>query len=217
MLYFSTSEAQGRNAQSKYYVEISLFPGNSITNDIRNLDNTTVGTAAEYLPTTDFAVDTRNTFAYVFGGQYLLGFSYNYYTQTFKRDASASDSSRDDKITTQVYGPTVGVLSGNWRFLFTYFMGGSHEFSEYAEDINGTVTFEAVHSSSQVTGTQFHIGYSFPISTKMEFGAALIYKDIAFKKQARTGTGAFPEQEVPAGQQTKLGGWDPMISMIFRF
>lgn len=217
-LYATAANAQGRNMTAKYYVEISFFPGFSNNNDTSAMTGASV---ADIPPTNKFTLDTRNTFAYVFGGQYLLGFNYNMYTYSEKKNATAAEDSIDKKDTTTVYGPTFGVMSGNWRFIFTYYMGGTRTFKDYSTTLAGAVQADNTVTNSSPSGYQLVIGYSIPTRPWLEFGAALVYKDIKFAKQGRvdnvTPGNSFADKEVLAGQRYQLNGWDPMISMIYRF
>lgn len=216
----ASSKSSSSSGPSGFLLELNFFPTLSDKNVATDRIAGTASTA-EYKVSNKSGFDTRNSISYVTGSGLLLGITYNMYTLTESRSASASDDKL--KITDEIsaYGPSLGYALGNWRFIYTHYMSGERKFHDYKANSSGTVTFDNLTKQTGMEGYQLLIGYSFPVTGWFELGTALVNQNMVFKKQSRvdkvTTSDSFPTQTIPSKQRQKISSWDPMISFMFRF
>ncbi len=219
ILFFSSvSYAQSRSGTSGYgiYLEETFFPVYVNENDTTAVTNSTTDVADEK----GLGFYTRTTLGYMlFGGSWMIGLTYNYYTLTTKRAAVAGgDEGLKESTNESQFGPTIGWFSGGFRTLFTFFVSGEKEFAKKNFNDAGTVTSNVMYTNKDVSGFQLTLGYTFTL-WGVEFGPSLVYSSVLYGKQK------FKDKQNPGNNistfplstDNKKEELNPMISIIARF
>ncbi len=210
---FASNAQSGRNAS--YYLDATLFPVWVDRNDTRSISAgaTEVGTES------GLGYDARFTAGYLLGHDYLIGLTYNMYSLKTKRDAvSGGDSGLEETTEHNEWGPTVGWLPGNWRFLFTMFMGGKKTVHSINSDDSGT-TGDVTITNTGVGGFQFVGGYTFQIGSNFGAGPSLVYRSLSFDKQSKVNAlnGSENYDDMSLSSKAIEGTLSAMFTMVFTF
>jgi hypothetical protein len=166
--------------------------------------------------------DLRSTLGLKFWEKMVVGFTYGYARSPSSRDASAgANDSLERTLSRHEYGPTVGFTTGNLRFLFTYFLGGTEKLIEKGFLADGTPTRDFSLKNYLRNGMQFVVGYSFNITSSIQIGPSLAYRTVKYKEQDAFNA-LDPDPSVnytaqPFTTDAKESDLLPMISLVFNF
>jgi hypothetical protein len=171
------ASSNGRNI----YFETSIFPEYVNRNDTGSI-TTSPGVATE----TGLGYDTRTSLGFVFANSLVVGATYNLYHLQTKRDAvSGGEDGLDETTHTEQWGPMIGWLGANWRFLATYFMSGKNAVETRNFDTSET-TGDVTITKTKISGYQLAAGYSFYLTPSFALGPTVIYRNITYANQSKT-------------------------------
>ncbi|WP_413291150.1 hypothetical protein [Bdellovibrio sp. HCB337] len=177
--------------------------------------NTAPGVATQ----SGLGFDLRTTLGYTFGGNYLVGVTYNTYSLSTKRAAvSGGDSGLEETTSQSEMGPTLGYVTNGWRVLATYFISGSKSNQRKDVDTAGASVSDITIKNSKLSGFQLAFGYTFALGSYFEIGPSLVYKSLTYTNQEKIdalGASGYADSELytKAVENTLT----PMISMQLRF
>jgi hypothetical protein len=206
--------AQSHGANG-FYLETNLFPVYVNRNDTRSVTSDP-GVATE----SGLGYDTRTTLGYTLMNHSLLvGVTYNlYHLQTKRANVEGGDSGLDETTDNSQYGPTLGWLPGNWRFLFTYFMSGKKSVASKNEDSTGLIG-DVTITNTKVSGYQLVAGYTFQVSNSFGFGPSVVYRALSYSKQSKVNAlnSAENYDDVDLASNSLENSLTAMLSLIFQF
>jgi hypothetical protein len=180
LLFGSFAFAESSMGGHGIYFEENLFPVFVNRNDTGSITDSP-GVATE----SGIGYDSRTTLGLVLGSHFLVGATYNTYHLQTKRDAVASgDSGLDETTEKNQFGPTIGWLGNNWRFLVTYFTTGKKTVDTKNFDSTAT-TGDVSIINTDGSGYQALLGYSFVISKSFAVGPSLVYRSVSYAKQSK--------------------------------
>lgn len=210
----SQAASRGGGGGGGFFLDETFFPVYVNKNDTSSF-NTAPGVATE----SGLGFDFRTTLGYIFGGQYVVGITYNTYSLTTKRDAVVGgDSGLDEKTSQSEMGPTIGYVSNGWRVLATYFLSGTKSRQTKDIDSTGAITSDITIKNTKLSGFQVAFGYTFALGSTFEIGPSLVYKSLTYNNQQRIdgiGASGYADSELyTKAVETTL---TPMISMQLRF
>lgn len=198
-----------------FFIDETFIPVYVNRNDTNSF-TTAPGVATE----SGLGFDFRTTLGYTFGGTFLVGATYNYYSLSTSQAAIAGgDDGFTDKNVKSEYGPTIGYINNGWRFLFTYFLSGTKQHDQKYVDSTGTATGDTTFKNSKGTGMQLSIGYTFAFGSSFSFGPSLVYKTMTYSAQSKVNRLSSAEDYGDTALYTKNteSTLTPMLSMQFRF
>lgn len=207
------SQAAGRGGGG-FFLDETFFPVYVNSNDTTSF-NTAPGVATQ----SGLGFDFRTTLGYLFGGNYLLGFTYNTYSLSTTRAAvDGGDSGLEETTTQSEMGPTLGYVKNGWRILATYFISGTKSNQRKDIDTAGAVVSDITIKNSKLAGFQLSLGYTFAFGSYFELGPSLVYKSLTYTNQQKidaVGGASYADSEL----YTKAidNTLTPMISMQVRF
>lgn len=220
LLSLSATQAQAQSAQgSGFYFEETLLPVFKNENSTRSAS---VGGDNSAAAESGFGYDSRTTLGLVLGRGFLVGATYNMYQLATKRDATTANESNDETVKSSEYGPTLGWLGSNWRFLFTYFTSGNRSDDEKHADATGAVTGDQSISNNEMMGYQVLVGYSFMITNRLGLGPSLLYRSVSYAKQSKVNRasitpGAEDYDDLVLSDKFVRTTLDAMLSLTYRF
>jgi len=215
ILILSGWSVSAQSNSSGLYVETSLFPVYVNRNDTRSV-TTSPGVATE----SGLGYDTRTTIGFpFFGRSLLLGLTYNlYHLKTERGYIEGGDSGLEETTEHTQWGPTVGWLKGNWRFIFTYFTGGKKTVDSKNKDNTGT-TGDVLITNTGVSGYQLAAGYTFQVSNGFGIGPSLVYRSMTYSKQSKVNVlNSFENyDEVDLASNSVEATLTAMVTLVFQF
>ncbi len=127
--------------------------------------------------------DVRTTLGYAIGGQYFVGLSYRMMSSTLKREGTISG---EFPVSSTEYGPTLGYLYGGWKIMATYILS-----SEWKKGFKETLQDGSLGSNYDIknhdgNGFMVNVGYNFSITSWLQLGPSLIYRNVSYAKQTKT-------------------------------
>jgi hypothetical protein len=182
-------------------------------------DTTSFNTAPGVAMESGTGFDFRTTLGYIFGGSYVVGLTYNMYSLTTNRASVVGGSSGLNETTKQSeMGPTVGYISGGWRYLLTYFISGTKSLQTKDLDDSNLPSSDRTYKNSKLSGFQLSVGYTFAFGANFEIGPSLVYKSLTYTNQElvdTSGVSSYADSELyTKAMENTLS---PMISMLVRF
>jgi hypothetical protein len=164
---------------SGFFFDETFFPKLTDSNDTGSFPDSRV--ASE----TGFGLDSRTTIGYILDGAWFFGGTYNTYSiSTSRSNVSGGDSGRNEKFQNTQMGPTIGWVTGNLRFMGTYFISGEKVDDVKDSDDTGLIGHTKI-TNKDVTGMQLLVGYAFPITSNFSIGPSIIYRTLQYRKQAK--------------------------------
>jgi hypothetical protein len=207
------SSTDGLNPSAIYFEE-TFFPVYVNHNDTRSVTGQP-GVATE----SGLGYDLRTTLGYALWGKFLLGITYNLYHLNTKRPNIVGGSNGLNETTDKgEYGPTLGLLSHNWRAMATVFLGGSQSVRTKNQDASG-LTGDVTVKNSAMQGFQLSAGYAFNLSQTVQLGPSVVYRYVSYTKQSKVNqlNGAENYSDVHLNSKTVDSTLSPMISVLIRF
>jgi len=209
----TSAQAAGRSGGG-FFIDETFLPIMVNKNDTTSFYNAP-GVATE----SGTGYDFRTTVGYVFGGNYVVGLTYNMYSLTTTRaSVVGGDSGMNEKTTRSEMGPTVGYINNGWRALMTYFISGEKSFQRKDLDDTNAVTNDATTKNTKLSGFQLTLGYTFALGSTFEIGPSLVYTSRTYTSQSRTDiTGLTNYDDTELFTKALDSSLSPMISMQLRF
>ena len=214
---------KGGGGNRKWYVDLSLAPVLRNQNDGFHIYEGGGSSAAEGSVSTvkTFGYDLKTTAAYTFNSTWLAGLSYNLYSTSSSRSASAADTSQDSTTSINEYGPTLGALYSGWHFTFTYILASTFKYTDKQKDNAGVVQSDITSTLKDGSGFIFNFGYSFDLTDWLQIGPSLIYRSVSYKTKSRvdalsgSATDTFSNQTLAT--KAVQGSLSPFLSLTARF
>lgn len=172
---------------AQVYMEGSLLPVFQDSNTYYNTYGGAFDTDGEVKPDKSSGFDLRTTLGYVFNGWGLVGLSLNY--SNVSQSRGAVDGGQDAltrKISNFEWGPAVGYVGMNWRFVFHYLLDGQMTANDSLVAADGTVRYDAEVKKKLGSAIQLTIGYTMNLGTWFSLGPALIYRQATYTSQSLT-------------------------------
>lgn len=207
----------GRHGRGSIYFEATFAP-------VMKADNSGSGsadggrTSTVNLNSTN-GMDLRGTLGMFLGEHLMIGFSYNQYSDSTKRDATSTTASSEQKTNKTEYGPTLGLVSGGFRLLGTYLLAGEKKYAYKSVDDANAVQNDQNYTDSKGAGVQVTLGYSWILSSWFELGPSLVYRDMSYANQTFVNAVTPSDNYTDAALASKAHetSLTPMISMILLF
>jgi hypothetical protein len=216
----SQAHAAGMETRGLYlHFETSFIPVYTKTNDPGR-----TGSGLDVPPpvatSTTLGIDTRNSLGVVLWEKIFLGGTFNYRTDSTKRDAvEGGNDSANDSFSSWDSGPTFGVVLGNFRLMFTALALGHRKTHARGSDAAGTSTIDISRDDKLGLGWQLLAGYAFPLTGSLRIGPTLVYRQVNYRSSTLTDGLNAANNSTDVGYFTRPtdGSLQPMVTVALDF